>query len=250
MLAAWQNPLIPYATRYTSFTMEPEESFIVFGAGSPVSNFRNGRAPNNLRPAELKAEVISRTSQNGIHPRFAMLAKMACIDTAYVFMVHKSEIVPPWVSKNVTLLGDAVFNMSNILSRGANCALLDAMSLADHITSPTYDRSSPTSLDAYVKENIERRLNERYRSYLLQKVMFSCQNRFMGFVRNTTLPLALRRIDDLDREEHHADKTWVANEENDLMQSGRDPQWVEELRWEEVYEEQHGSKVLETARAR
>ncbi|OBU00795.1 hypothetical protein VE01_01138 [Pseudogymnoascus verrucosus] len=239
------NPLIPYATRYTSSTIEPDESFITFGAGSPVSNFDNRRcAPNNLRPAELKAEVISRTSKTGIHPRFAMLAQMACIDTAHVFLVQKCDVVHPWASPNVTLLGDAVFNMSNILSRGANCALLDAVNLAEHITSPTYDRNSPTSLDAYVKDNIERRQNERYRSYLLQKVMFSCQNRFMGFVRNKTLPLALRRIDDLDREKHNVAETWVANEQNDLLPSERDPEWVEELRWEEIYMEQHGSKRI------
>ena len=234
MLAPWQNPIVPYATRYTPFTIEPEEPFIMFGAGSPISNFHNRRcAPNYLCPAELKAEVISRTSGTGIHPRLAVLAKMACMDTAYVFMVSKCDIVHPWVSQNVTLLGDAVFNMSNILSRGANCALLDAVTLAEHITSPAYDRSSPTSLDIYVKENIERRQHERYRSYLLQKVMFSGQNRIMGFVRDKTLPLALRRIDDLDREEHNVDEPWVAK-------SGEDPQWVEELRWEEIYDEQHG----------
>ncbi|KFZ24329.1 hypothetical protein V502_01191 [Pseudogymnoascus sp. VKM F-4520 (FW-2644)] len=235
------NSLFPYATRYTSSTIEPEESFITFGAGSPISSFHNRRcAPNNLTPAELKAEVISRTSRDGIHPRFAMLAKMACIDTAYVFMVRKSEVVHPWVSQNVTLVGDAVFNMSNILSRGANCALLDAVTLAEHITSTTYDRGSHTSLDVYVKDNIERRQNERYRSFLLQKIMFSGQNRFIGFVRDKTLPLALRRIDDLDREEHNVDETRVANEENGSLHSERDPQWVEELRWEEIYEEQHG----------
>ncbi|KFY53195.1 hypothetical protein V497_08391, partial [Pseudogymnoascus sp. VKM F-4516 (FW-969)] len=81
------NPIVPYATRYTPFTIEPEEPFIMFGAGSPISNFNNRRcAPNNLYPAELKAEVISRTSGTGIHPRLAVLAKMACMDTAYVFM--------------------------------------------------------------------------------------------------------------------------------------------------------------------
>ncbi len=215
----------------------------MFGAGSPVSNFHNRRcAPNSLCPAELKAEIISRTFETGIHPRFAVLAQMACMDTAYVFMVRKCDVVQPWVSQNVTLLGDAVFNMSSILSRGANCALLDAVTLAKHITSPAHDWSSPNSLDIYVRENIERRQHERYRSYLLQKVMFSGQNLIMGFVRDKTLPLALRRIDDLDREEHNLDETWVANEEDGLPQLGKDPQWVEELRWEEIYDEKHGSE--------
>ncbi|KFZ19991.1 hypothetical protein V502_03402 [Pseudogymnoascus sp. VKM F-4520 (FW-2644)] len=72
-----------------------------------ISNFHNRRCtPNSLTSAELKAELIERTSKQGIHPRYAELAQMT--------------------SQTVTLLGAAVFNMSNTLSRGANCALFDA----------------------------------------------------------------------------------------------------------------------------
>jgi 2-polyprenyl-6-methoxyphenol hydroxylase-like FAD-dependent oxidoreductase len=243
MLAPWQNSLVPFATRYTPLTIEPEEPFIMFGAGSPISNFHNRRcAPNCLTPTELKAELIERTSSPGIHPRFAELARMVCTDTAYVFTVRKCDVIRPWESQNVTLLGDAVFNMSNTLSRGANCALLDAVSLAECLTSPSYDRRSPTGLDSYVKENIERRLRERHRSLLMQKIMFFGQNRLKGYVRNKALPLALRRIDELDREEHRADQDWVADDGSGLPQWEEVPQWVEELRWEELYDEQHGER--------
>lgn len=235
MLAAWQNPLAPFATRYTLHTIKPEESFIMLGAGSPVSNFHNCRCPpNGLTPAELKAELIERTSTPGIHPRFAELAHMACTDTAYVHTVCKSEAIRPWASQTVTLLGDAVFNMSNTLSRGANCALLDAASLAECLTSPTYERHSPTDINAYVKENIERRLNERHRSFLMHKIMFPGQNSLKGLVRNMTLPLALHRIDDLDREEHGAGEDWVGDESS-WKEGCVSPQWVEELRWEELF---------------
>ncbi len=235
MLATWQNPLAPFATRYTDLTIQPEESYIMIGAGTPVSDFHNRRcAPNGLSPAELKTELIERTSTPSIHPRFAKLAQMACTDTAYVHTVRKTEAIRPWSSPTVTLLGDAVFNMSNTLSRGANCALLDAISLANCLTSSTYNRHSPTDLNAYVKENIERRLNERQRSFLMHKIVFPGQHSFKGFVRNITLPIALHRIDDLKPEEHGASEDQVRDEG---LQEERcaSPKWVEELRWEELF---------------
>lgn len=81
MLATWQNPLAPFATQYTPHTIEPEESFVMLGAGSPISSFHNRRcAPNSLSKAELKAELIERTSAPGIHSCFGELAWMACTD--------------------------------------------------------------------------------------------------------------------------------------------------------------------------
>ncbi|KAL5346723.1 hypothetical protein ACLOAV_004591 [Pseudogymnoascus australis] len=229
------NPRGPFATRYTNLAIEPEESYIMLGAGSPVSNFHNCRCPpNGLTPAELKAELMERTSAPGIHPRFAELAQAACTNTAYVHTVRKSEVIRPWTSHTVTLLGDAVFNMSNTLSRGANCALLDAASLAEYLTSPTYDQRLPTDINAYVKGNIERRLNERHRSFLMQKIVFPGQNNLKRFVRNMTLPLALHRIDDLDREKHGTGEDWVGDE-GSWKEERASPKWVEELRWEELF---------------
>lgn len=139
--------------------------------------------------------------------------------------------------------------MSNTLSRGANCALHDAISLAECLTSPTYDRHSPTSMSAYVNENIERRSHERLRSFLMQKVVFPGQNSIKGFVRNMTLPHALRQIDDLDREKHGLGEHWAGD---DGVQEGEcaSPKWVEELQWEELFEKKQAegkfeSKVLQ-----
>ncbi|KFZ23204.1 hypothetical protein V502_02319 [Pseudogymnoascus sp. VKM F-4520 (FW-2644)] len=63
----------------------------------------------------------------------------------------------------------------------------------------------------------------------------------MGYVRDKALPLTLRRIDDLDREEHIGSENWVADEDARKEGSGL-PQWVEELRWEELYDEMHGER--------
>ncbi|KFY56208.1 hypothetical protein V496_06763 [Pseudogymnoascus sp. VKM F-4515 (FW-2607)] len=235
LLATWQNPLAPFATRYTDLTIEPEESYIMLGAGFPASSFHNRRCPPfELTPTELKAELIERTSAPGIHSRFAELAQAACTNTAYVNTVCKSDAVRPWTSQTVTLLGDAVFNMSNTLSRGANCALLDAVSLAECLTSPTYDRHSPASINAYVNENIERRSHERLRSFLMQKVVFPGQNSVKGFVRNMALPLALHRIDSLDREKHGPGEHWVGDDSSQEEEHAS-PKWVEELQWDALF---------------
>jgi 2-polyprenyl-6-methoxyphenol hydroxylase-like FAD-dependent oxidoreductase len=244
MLATWQNPLAPFATRYTPHAIEPEESFVMLGAGSPVSNFHNRRcAPLGLSPAELKAELIERTGAPGIHPRFGELARMACTSTAYVHTVCKSQaITQPWASQPVTLLGDAVFNMSNTLSRGANCAVFDAAALAECLTSPADEGRSPAGMDAYVRENIERRLNERQRSFLMQNIVFPGRGSLGAFVRDMTLARALRRIDALDRGEDGAGEVGVGHEgsSNPKGEEGCvSPRWVEELRWEELFAMRH-----------
>ncbi|OBT42302.1 hypothetical protein VE00_06334 [Pseudogymnoascus sp. WSF 3629] len=247
MLAPWQNPLAPFSTRYTQHTIDPEDSYIMLGAGSPYANFCNRRcSPNELTPSELQAEVLARTSQPGIHPRFRELAEMVCLDTAYVNIVRKSEAVHPWTSSpNITLLGDAVFNMSNTLSRGANCAIMDAAALADRVTSPAYrrERHQPDALDEYVRENIERREVERQRSTMMQKIMFSGQNKLRGFIRNKALPSSLKKIDNLDREGHDG-VNWVGSDgEESVDSTGEEPKWVEELKWDEIFEERHGHEM-------
>ncbi|ELR06459.1 hypothetical protein GMDG_07984 [Pseudogymnoascus destructans 20631-21] len=244
MLAPWQNPLAPFSTRYNQHTIDPEDSYIMLGAGSPYANFHNRRcSPNELTHSELQAEVLARTSQPGIHPRFRELAKMICLDTAYVNIVRKSEAVQPWTSSpNITLLGDAVFNMSNTLSRGANCAIMDAVALADRVTSPAYrrERRQSAALDDYVRENIARREVERQRSYMMQKIMFPGKHKLRGFIRNRVFPSSLKKIDAMDREEHD-EVNWVGSDgERSVDSTAEEPKWVEELKWDEIFEERHG----------
>ena len=216
----------------------------MFGLSSPVSAFHNRRtSPDRLTAQELKTEVISRCSNAPtIHPRYAELAKMACTNTAYIHMVRKVEAIKPWATQNVTLLGDSVFNMSNMLGKGANCALLDAVSLAETLTSPNYSRRSPIRLHKYVTENIDRRMRERHRSALMQKLVFYGENKIKGFMRDKALPYTLKRIDTLDREVHSKMANaplvdWAKEEES---WADRSAVWAEELRWDEIYEEEHG----------
>lgn len=278
-LGIWQNPLAPYATRYNTLTIEPEESYIMLGVGSPISHFRNRRvSPDKLSSMELKAEILARTNAPDILSRFAELCSMACENTAYVHMVRKSATLKPWGGPGrVTLLGDSVFNMSNMLGRGANCALADAVSLADtlshyvgtsltppgtgivadalgnysHVTSHPQASEVPKSLSVrlaqYIAENIARRTRERKRSAMMQQIVSFGENKLRSYAREVALPYALKRIDGLDKEVHHAydnNPEWVLDEEawtegsRSVNLEAEDDRWGEELRWEDIYREQ------------
>ncbi|KFY30883.1 hypothetical protein V493_01582 [Pseudogymnoascus sp. VKM F-4281 (FW-2241)] len=75
----------------------------------------------------------------------------------------------------------------------------------------------------------------------MQKIMFFGQNRPKGYVHDKTLPLTLRRVNDVDREGHGGRENLVADED---AWSNRNcpPQWVKDLRWEELYDERHGER--------
>jgi hypothetical protein len=45
------------------------------------------------------------------------------------FAVKSASPIPPWSTRNVTVLGDALHNMTPYLGMGANAALYDAQML-------------------------------------------------------------------------------------------------------------------------
>ncbi|KAH8648312.1 hypothetical protein BGZ60DRAFT_499693 [Tricladium varicosporioides] len=217
VLHSWQNPNKPFATNYTDNDISPTESFIMFGYGSPVSRFVNRRcAPQNLSKQELKNEVIARSKgEKKMHNTFLALAEKCLVDTAFVHVVKKCEAIRPWNDNQVTLIGDAVFNMATTLGKGANCALLDAISLAENLTlsrpyaapSPFYSlynralseldlrRCFSAELSKFAKESISRRLEERYRSEFLQNIYYLGEGKFATFCRDTGIELALKWIE-------------------------------------------------------
>lgn len=91
--------------------MTPEESFIMFGYGSPTNEFCNQtKQPYEFSSEELKIECVQRAKMDpNIHPDFLALAEQCVIDTAYIHIIRNSEAVKPWQSDSVTLIGDAVF---------------------------------------------------------------------------------------------------------------------------------------------
>lgn len=90
-------------------------------------------------------------------------------------------------------------SMTTTLGKGANCALLDAFSLAETLsmgTKSVHPFSRRYELNKFAIDNISRRLRERQRSGFLQNILFFGGNRVERYCREKVLKAALSWIED------------------------------------------------------
>ncbi|KUJ22438.1 FAD/NAD(P)-binding domain-containing protein [Mollisia scopiformis] len=200
MVHSWINPRKMWATKFDDFDISNEESFIMFGHGGPVREFINkSKPPTSLSSAELKTEIIARVKADPkIDPKFVALAEHCVLNTSYVHAVRDCQAVKKWDTGSVTLMGDAVFNISTMLGKGANCALLDAVDLAETLRRP--DMLNPSKrrieLRKRAEENVKRRMKERQRAALIQNLVYFGDNKLKEFCRDQGLKMAFDWIDD------------------------------------------------------
>jgi 2-polyprenyl-6-methoxyphenol hydroxylase-like FAD-dependent oxidoreductase len=90
------------------------------------------------------------------HPALQRLVRRAEVSTVTAFPVKTSVPIPPWRTGNVTLLGDALHNMTPFRGIGANTALRDAAALRKALCA--VDRGEQDliqALAAYEREMVE-----------------------------------------------------------------------------------------------
>jgi hypothetical protein len=85
-----------------------------------------------------------------------------------------------------------------MLGKGANCALLDALDLAEILRKPAALILSTrrVELRKCAAENVKRRLRDRQRSALIQNLVYFGDNKLKEFCRERGLKMALGWIDD------------------------------------------------------
>jgi 2-polyprenyl-6-methoxyphenol hydroxylase-like FAD-dependent oxidoreductase len=90
------------------------------------------------------------------HPALRRLVERADPATMTAFDAKSAEPVAPWETGAVTLLGDALHNMTPFRGMGANMALRDAASLRDALVAIAERRAAPTeALAVYERDMIE-----------------------------------------------------------------------------------------------
>jgi 2-polyprenyl-6-methoxyphenol hydroxylase-like FAD-dependent oxidoreductase len=87
-------------------------------------------------------------------------------------------------------------SMSTMLGKGANCALLDSLSLAEALEACSTDRrlsirDQYRQLCKFSIDNVERRKTERKRSALVQNLVYLGENKVLEYCREHSLKLAL-----------------------------------------------------------
>jgi len=200
-LHLWQNPSAPSASHFDEDDIWAGESFVMFGYGSPIESFVNkSKPPNELSPFELKEECIARGKAAGLNENLIKLMEMCVLNSAYVNMAKEYKAVKPWDDGAVTLLGDAVFDIPTILGKGANCALLDASTLAGMLGDSFFCTNSHYSrrviLQKYVAESIKRRQRERRRSQFVQNLVYFGSSSFKILCRDWGLKMTLKMVEE------------------------------------------------------
>ena len=105
-------------------------------------------AKRSAYPAELSGDGtelrdLVRSMISGWHPALLRLVGESDPSTVAPVAIRSMQPVPAWPASSVTLLGDAIHNMTPMAGIGANTALRDASLLRDKLVGA--DRRSPVT---------------------------------------------------------------------------------------------------------
>jgi 2-polyprenyl-6-methoxyphenol hydroxylase-like FAD-dependent oxidoreductase len=90
------------------------------------------------------------------HPSLRRLVERAETPSMSSFAVKSARVVEPWATRNVTLLGDSLHNMTPFRGMGANTALWDAAALREALTAVSRgEQELIPALSAYERDMID-----------------------------------------------------------------------------------------------
>jgi 2-polyprenyl-6-methoxyphenol hydroxylase-like FAD-dependent oxidoreductase len=109
---------------------EEEGGYLVLALGARREFFGLAKDAESMTTGEMRA--VLRSKMLDWHPNLRKLAEMTTDDLGFV-RIRTSQPVAPWTPSNVTLLGDAIHNMTPYRGIGANVALRDAALLCSKL---------------------------------------------------------------------------------------------------------------------
>ena len=130
------------------------EEYVMWGFSAHRETFALPSNFEALGGEALKNAVIALMDE--WHPDLVRLVQSAEVPTVTAFAVKTSVPIPPWRTRNVTLLGDALHNMTPYRGIGANTALRDAAALRRELVA--VDRGEDNlieALAAYEREMVD-----------------------------------------------------------------------------------------------
>jgi 2-polyprenyl-6-methoxyphenol hydroxylase-like FAD-dependent oxidoreductase len=130
------------------------DEYVMWGFSAPKTDLSGGHNLNQLSGAQAKALVLAQLK--GWAPALVELVERADPETMTTFDVKSANPVNPWPTGRVTLLGDALHNMTPFRGMGANMALRDAGALCDALVKVDRQQENLiSSLAAYEREMID-----------------------------------------------------------------------------------------------
>src|SRR5262252_7062770 len=109
------------------FRSDDRDEYVMWGFSARREGFAPLRNLESFGGDDLKASVLALTED--WHPKVRYMVRRADASTVTAFPAKTSVPIPPWRTRNVTLLGDALHNMTPFRGIGANIALRDAAAL-------------------------------------------------------------------------------------------------------------------------
>ncbi len=109
---------------------EEGSGYLVLALGARREFFGFSKDPDAMTSGEMRA--VLRSKMLDWHPNLRKLAEMTTDDLGFL-LIRTSQPVASWTPSNVTLLGDAIHNMTPYRGIGANIALRDAALLCSKL---------------------------------------------------------------------------------------------------------------------
>ncbi|KPM45183.1 hypothetical protein AK830_g1404 [Neonectria ditissima] len=185
-----ENPYGPYDLE----KIDPADSFLMFGLGCYTNEFVDqSKHPDEMTPEELKAECLARAKN--WNPLLRALIKLSVPSSVFVSHVKTQDLIEPWKTGRVTLLGDAAHSLTPYLGKGASSAILDGISLAEALKPESKNGqglSLTTRLSIYEKNMLKDGFKAAKQSMMAQRFLFNAGDTpWKSWWRN----LALKAVD-------------------------------------------------------